>query len=71
MKIGLVRHLKVMKDYPSASLTQELLFQWIQEYDSSDVEGKEIHLAGRHGIDVFQVICIELKKQQGRSLKVT
>ena len=38
MKIGLVRHLKVMKGYPGASLSQEKLFQWIQEYDSSDIE---------------------------------
>jgi broad specificity phosphatase PhoE len=46
MKIGLVRHLKVMKGYPSASLSQEMLFQWIQEYDSSDIEGKEVNLKG-------------------------
>ncbi|OAS88395.1 MULTISPECIES: histidine phosphatase family protein [Metabacillus] len=46
MKIGLVRHFKVMKGYPSASLTQERLFQWIQEYDSSDIEGKEVNFKG-------------------------
>ncbi|WP_052738014.1 hypothetical protein [Bacillus sp. SA1-12] len=44
MKIGLIRHLKVKKSYPKSILTQELLFQWLQEYDSSDVEDKEINL---------------------------
>jgi broad specificity phosphatase PhoE len=44
MKVGLVRHLKVANGYPKAILTQEMLFQWLQEYDSSEVVDMEINL---------------------------
>jgi broad specificity phosphatase PhoE len=45
MKIGLVRHFKVKKEFPKKFLlTQQELSQWIQEYDVADIEEGEVDL---------------------------
>ncbi|MBP1157004.1 MULTISPECIES: histidine phosphatase family protein [unclassified Paenibacillus] len=47
MKIGLVRHFKVKKDYPANRLvsTDEVM-QWFKEYDEAQVEKGQTDLAG-------------------------
>jgi len=39
VKIGLVRHFKVKRGYPEKRfLSQKELFQWLEEYEASDIE---------------------------------
>jgi len=45
MKIGLVRHYKVNKEYPSKKwLTKEEVIQWFHEYDTAEIEYGETDL---------------------------
>ncbi|MFC3885142.1 histidine phosphatase family protein [Bacillus songklensis] len=45
MKIGLVRHFKVKRGYPEKRfVTQKELFQWLDEYEASDIEVGETSL---------------------------
>ncbi len=47
MKIGLVRHFKVIKGLPAKQwFAPAELTQWFTEYDESDVEYKEVDLGG-------------------------
>ncbi|WP_063915596.1 histidine phosphatase family protein [Paenibacillus elgii] len=47
MKVGLVRHYKVKKDYPSQFLiSARELDQWFAEYDESDIELGRTDLGG-------------------------
>ncbi|WP_078379970.1 histidine phosphatase family protein [Sutcliffiella halmapala] len=44
MKVGLIRHFKVTRGYPNASVTSDELLKWIEEYDVSEVEENELDL---------------------------
>ncbi|EIJ78223.1 hypothetical protein PB1_11704 [Bacillus methanolicus PB1] len=47
MKIGLVRHFKVIRGYPEKKIiSQKELFQWIEEYETSDIEDGTVDLGG-------------------------
>jgi broad specificity phosphatase PhoE len=47
MKIGLVRHFKVTRGYPTAKwITPSEFDQWMKEYEESDVEETEVDLGG-------------------------
>ena len=48
MKIGLVRHFKVLKDYPYVVkiVSQSQVLEWFNEYDRADVEESFTHLGG-------------------------
>lgn len=47
MKIGLVRHFRVKRGYPSKQwLTKEELMTWADEYEVSDIEESPIDLGG-------------------------
>lgn len=47
MVIGLVRHYKVERGYPKQRfISQNEFFEWVKEYDSSDVEEKDVDLGG-------------------------
>ncbi|MDZ5471587.1 histidine phosphatase family protein [Bacillus sp. 31A1R] len=38
MKIGLVRHFKVKKDYPKKFVTSAEMIKWFEEYNEADIE---------------------------------
>ncbi|MEI5909310.1 histidine phosphatase family protein [Bacillus spongiae] len=44
MKVGLIRHFKVTRGYPSKMVTSDELMSWVTEYDESDVEEIEVNL---------------------------
>jgi broad specificity phosphatase PhoE len=45
MKVGLVRHFKVKRGYPDKKfVTHKELFQWLDEYEASDIEVGETDL---------------------------
>lgn len=47
MKIGLIRHFKVKRGFPGKMmLKQSELFQWLDEYEKSDIEAGEPDLGG-------------------------
>jgi broad specificity phosphatase PhoE len=47
MKIGLVRHFKVTRGYPTEKwITPSEFDQWMKEYEESDVEESEVDLGG-------------------------
>lgn len=48
MKIGLVRHFKVLKDYPFIfkNVSQSQVIQWFNEYDQAEIEESVTHLGG-------------------------
>ena len=46
MKIGLVRHFKVTRGYPSSPVTSDELMKWVEEYDASEVEENLVDLKG-------------------------
>ncbi|MRX73852.1 histidine phosphatase family protein [Bacillus lacus] len=46
MKIGLLRHFKVTRGYPSFFITSDELREWVREYDHSEVEACEVNLKG-------------------------
>lgn len=47
MKIGLVRHFKVTRGYPTEKwITPSEFDQWMKEYEASDVEETEVDLGG-------------------------
>jgi broad specificity phosphatase PhoE len=47
MKIGLVRHFKVTRGYPTEKwITPSEFDQWVKEYEESDVEESEVDLGG-------------------------
>jgi broad specificity phosphatase PhoE len=47
MKVGLVRHFKVKKEFPKKTFTsQDELFEWFAQYDASDIEEGEVDLCG-------------------------
>ncbi|WP_442600027.1 histidine phosphatase family protein [Neobacillus sp. D3-1R] len=47
MKIGLIRHFRVLHPYPQKTFvdTQELL-QWFEDYDKAEIETSEVDLEG-------------------------
>ena len=44
LKVGLVRHFKVVRGYPNTLVTSAELMKWVGEYDASDVVENEIDL---------------------------
>ena len=47
MKVGLVRHFQVKKDFPKETLiTPDQFNQWLNEYDESEIEDAEMDLCG-------------------------
>lgn len=47
MRVGLVRHYKVKKEYPkNLFLPQDEIIQWQEEYDTADIEYGETDLCG-------------------------
>ncbi|WP_433750229.1 histidine phosphatase family protein [Falsibacillus pallidus] len=49
MKVGLVRHFKVLKEFPKERMiSQENVMKWFDEYDYADVEPAEVDLGGIH-----------------------
>ena len=44
MKVGLIRHFKVTRGYPSSFVSSKELMKWVEEYDASDVEKNIIDL---------------------------
>ena len=47
MKVGLVRHFRVRKPFPSGTLgTQAELMRWFDEFDVADVEYGKVEMAG-------------------------
>jgi broad specificity phosphatase PhoE len=48
MKIGLVRHFKVLQDYPYVikMVSQSQILEWFNEYDRADVEASSTEMGG-------------------------
>ncbi|SDN27819.1 Histidine phosphatase superfamily (branch 1) [Fictibacillus solisalsi] len=46
MRIGLMRHFKVTRGYPSGLFSSQDLLKWVDEYDASEVEESEVELGG-------------------------
>ncbi len=45
MKIGLVRHFKVKKEFPKRIfITSNELLQWLEEYDVAELDDKEVYI---------------------------
>ncbi|WP_409294664.1 histidine phosphatase family protein [Peribacillus sp. SCS-26] len=46
MKVGLLRHFKVIRGYPKRMVSSDELMRWVEEYDASEVEENEIEGCG-------------------------
>jgi broad specificity phosphatase PhoE len=46
MRIGLMRHFKVTRGYPSGLFSSHDLMNWVDEYNASEVEESEVDLGG-------------------------
>ncbi|MCX7711428.1 MAG: histidine phosphatase family protein [Clostridia bacterium] len=63
MKVGLVRHFRVLKDLPDKKwVTSREIAQWFEEYDTADIEIGEVDL---FGVDWQQCYSSDLPRAVG------